>query len=93
MHADFVSTTVRFCDLYEGQKRVFCTPFGCGCGILEDDCDIDELWLIEFDFLGQAEADQGLLILEDSYEVQVEDHFCLNVFEKTCEDIFLLRSW
>ena len=93
MHADLVSTAVGLCDLDEGEKGVLGAPFSSCCCAWEHYGDIDELWFIDFDFLSQTKAEQGLLVLKNSYQVQIENHLCLYILEKTCENVFFLRSW
>ena len=88
-----MSTSIGFCDLNKGEKRVLCTPFSCCSWTWKDNCDIDELWLIWFDLLSQTETQQGMFVLKNPQKVQIENHFSFYIFEKTCKYVFLLRSW
>ena len=82
MGAYLVPAAVRLCYFEKGQERVLQAPlFGQGLA-LENDGQKEEAVVSHGEFAVEREAEEGMLVLEDPDEVEVEDKLWLNVFEE-----------
>ena len=82
MGAYLVPAAVRLGYFKKAQERVLQAPlFGQGLA-LENDGQKEEAVVSHGEFAVEREAEEGMLVLEDPDEVEVEDKLWLNVFEE-----------